>query len=270
MTSAGSFTGLIPQKPTQPPWKSLVPSVPLRDFRIKKVELTGPKCCRPSKSPTHYPVSFFLWLQKPSLYCWGWQCAQLWKCMLPSLAYENVWGDRWRHHWLRFWGKLYKGRQLDSEKHSFLASLLFPSWLGQGCGTGVFRGFLTWGEFENGNHKQSMMEGMVEVWTLSHHGATNRAWDCPPRLTFLRGNNHLPLVYSNILTSCSTQPGAFAKVMQLACSKAGIWNEVFHSWKVISLTTVLIGHSEHCLPATELATEDTEMSETTWWSYNIC
>lgn len=131
-----------PTKATQPSLKGFVPSVPLREFRIRGVQLMGPKCCRDSRFPTEYPVSFFLSLQKPSVDCWGVAMAQLWKWMFYSLADENGWGDRWRHFWLRFGGNSIKGDNLTQRNILFLVLyFLLLAW-DKVVLAGVLRGFL--------------------------------------------------------------------------------------------------------------------------------
>lgn len=221
----------------------------MKALKIKKVELTGPKCCRDSKHPTEYPFSFFLWLQKPSVYCWGWQCAQsrkrtfhflLWMRMADETC-EDVVG--WS-----FGGNSFKGDNLPQRNILFPVLCFFLLAWDKDVVAGVFRGF--WA------HEVSLrMEisstvwrrRLIEVWALSYRGATSIRWDCLYRLTPLRENNH-HFIYPTILPSCSTQPSLLPKVTQLGCSKPRIWNEVFLSWKVISLTTQLFVHSEHGTP----------------------
>lgn len=218
-----------PTKATQPSWKDLVPSVPLREFSFRRVQLMGPKCCRDSRFPTEYPVSFFLSLQKLSVDCWGVAMAQLWKWIFYSLADENGRGDRWRHFWLRFGGNI-KGDNLTQRNILFLVLYFLPLAWDKDVLTGVLRGFLDhWWTWER--KSQAKWDGRNDrspspfsPW--SHQ----QTWDCPPRLTFVAENDH-PLIYSNILASCSTQSSPVAKVTQLVHSKAGLWNDIFLSWK---------------------------------------
>lgn len=180
----------------------------------------------------------------------GWQCAQLWKCTFHFLLWRRManetredvvgWG---------FGANSLKGDNLAQRNILFLV-LGFPllAWA-KDVVAGVFRGFLDY-EVNLRMEISSTVwwRRMIEVWALSYHGATSRVWDCLPRLTFVRENNH-HLIYSTILASCSTQPSLLSKVTQLVCSKARIWNEVFLSWKVTPLTTPLFVHSEHCTPS---------------------